>query len=111
MITRILIGLLAACAIAIVVLAILLHRANGQVADMERTVATRDAMAEEAMRSADALIASYEKERESRKALDDENAMLHAMLDTLQARKHAPPRPPSRNAAERRESILRAVRQ
>ena len=109
--TRILLSLLAACAIAIVVLALLLHRANGQVADMERTVATRDAMAEEAMRSADALIASYEKERESRKALDDENAMLHAMLDTLQARKHAPPRPPSRNAAERRESILRAVRQ
>ena len=109
--TRILLGLLAACAIAIVVLALLLHRANGQVADMEKTIATRDAMAEEAMRSADALIASYEKERESRKALDDENAMLHAMLDSLQTRRHAPPRPPSRNAAERRESILRAVRQ
>lgn len=111
MITRILIGLLAAAAIAIVVLAILLHRANGQVADMERTIATRDAMAEEAMRSADALIASYEKERESRKALDDENAMLHAMLDSLQTRRHAPPRPPSRTAAERRASILRAARQ
>lgn len=109
--TRILLGLLAACAIAIVVLALLLHRANGHVADMEKTIATRDAMAEEAMRSADALIASYENERESRKALDDENAMLHAMLDSLQTRRHAPPRPPSRTAAERRESILRAVRQ
>lgn len=109
--TRILLGLLAAFAIAIVVLALLLHRANGQVADMEKTIAKRDTMAAEAMRSADALIASYENERESRKALDDENAMLHAMLDTLQARKHAPPRPPSRTAAERRASILRAVRQ
>ena len=66
MITRILLSLLAACAIAIVVLALLLHRANGQVADMEKTIATRDAMAEEAMRSADALIASYDKERESK---------------------------------------------
>ena len=109
--TRILIGLLAAFAIAVVVLALLLHRANGKVASLEQAIATRQALAEEALRSADALISVYEHERESRKALDEENVMLQSLIDSIQTHKHAPPRPPSRTAAERRESILRAVRQ
>lgn len=109
--TRIIIGLLAAFAIAVVVLALLLHRANGKVADLEQSIALREAMATEALNQAEAVLATLEHERESRAALDDENRLLHAMLDSLQTRRHAPPRPPSRTAAERRASILRAVGQ
>lgn len=110
MITRVLLGFLGAAVIAIVVLSILYSRALKREADLIIQREVREAVIAQASANADATIRDLQAERNRRATLQTEFDHLNALLDSAQPPRHAP-RPPSRTIRERRESILRAVRQ
>lgn len=112
MITRILIGLLAAAAIAIVVLALLLRSASADARDCKTAAKVRQAVAEQAIADAYRAIAEADTLRRQHEATQREIKLLHDQLDAIQRKRpnfNARPRPT--DAAGHRASILRAVRQ
>lgn len=110
MITRVLLGVLGAAAIAIVVLSLLYSKALDREAALIIHREVREAVIDQASANADATIQALQQERNRRATLQTEFDHLTALLDSTQSHRHAP-RPPSRTIRERRESILRAVRQ
>lgn len=110
MIPRVLLGVLVAALVAIVVLAILYSRALDREAALIIEREVRQAVIDQASANADATIRALDAERDRRATLQTEFDHLNALLDSAQLPSHAH-RPPSRTIRERRESILRAVRQ
>ena len=108
MIRRILIGALGAAVIAIVVLALMLRsaRLDKQALIIEAEVAK--ARIDQASRDADAAMASLDRSEAQREVLQAEFDQLDALLRSQPSRYANRPIP--RNAAELRQSILRATR-
>lgn len=112
MITRLLLGLLAAAAIAIVVLALLLRAKASEVSVLEQNIAVKEALFQQASANARTAIASLQAARAIRMAQAREIDLLHAQLDTIaRTRPNFTGRPRPSDAAGLRASILRATRQ
>lgn len=112
MTSRILIGLLAAAAIAIVVLALLLRSASAGARECETAAKVREAVTDQARSEAIRALAEADTLRRQHEATQREIKLLHDQLDAIQIKRpqfSARPRPT--DAAGHRSSILRAVRQ
>lgn len=111
MITRVLIGLLAAAAIAIVVLVLLLRSANTGRLECEIDARVKDAVAAQATAEAHRAIAEADTLRRQHEATQREIDILHDQLEAMNKRPNFNARPRPTDADGHRSSILRAVRQ
>lgn len=110
--TRILISLLAAFAIACVVLALMLRVRDAEISVLEQHLVVKEALVQQASTNARTAIASLQAERAIRMAQAREIDLLHAQLDTIaRTRPNFTGRPRPSDAAGLRASILRATRQ
>lgn len=111
MITRVLISMLAAAAIAILVLSLMLQSANASLKECTMSAVLKDAVAKQTAAVAERAVAAADTLALQQAVLQKEIKLLHDQLDAIQRNRpnfNARPRPT--DAAGHRESILRAVR-
>ena len=112
MITRILIGLLGASAIAILVLSLMLRSANASLMECTTSAVVKEAVAKQAASVAERAVAAADTLALQQAVLQKEIKLLHDHLDAIQTKRpHYNARPRPTDADGHRSSILRAVRQ